>query len=144
MIFLYNRIDYNGPNNVTYYCQHRDTDSGDAHTLDQSSDEEWTFERTQKPTKPVPLQKTQSETKLQPKQLQYPSRIQNLNPKLSKQELRRLVHQAEKLVSTPVKVRKPIIEEGKFRRVKEWLNHSNTDVSDLKVGRGQGCLVKGF
>ncbi|XP_044741314.1 uncharacterized protein LOC123302466 [Chrysoperla carnea] len=148
------KIDYNGPNNVTYYCQHRDIESGDSHTMDQSSEDEWTYTTEYlQPQQNIEV-KTQTEDcvdsperkPLQPMKLQFatssPRPQQNIS-KLTKDELDRLVQNAEKLVSTPAKVRKSIIEPVKYIRVKEWLNRSTSDIMEMKNKSDDPCDASG-
>lgn len=120
------------PNLATYYFRHEDTDSdmdrvdnftlpktdGQTSTLDETSEEEWTYTRTENAVVPAVMMHTDEDHRIEDVEEQIVPKSMTI----SEDELRMLVQKAEELVS-PEKCRKTERSNSlKMFRVNKWLS----------------------
>lgn len=127
------------PNLATYYFKHEDTDSdmdrienfslpktdGQTSTLDETSEEEWTYTRTDNAVVPVNMMHPHLSNRIEDVEEQIVPKAKII----SEDEIRMLVQKAEELVS-PEKCRKTERSNSlKMSRVNKWLSMDKPDDS---------------
>lgn len=135
----FTKSDKVAPNLATYYFRHEDTDSDmekvqqnnceaskttdTQSTLEETSEEEWTYTKNQETTQPPHLFETKENNKIEEI---YEQRPILKSKSIPEETIRRLVQKAEELVS-PDKTRRNSL--NKITRINKWLTLERPDDS---------------